>query len=58
MDLVGNSTPQVDKLKLTLKPVDRADAMIDYLSARRASATWSSPAATWPTCRGRTSSPS
>jgi lysine 2,3-aminomutase len=31
MDLVGNSTPQVDKLKLTLKPVDRADAMIDYL---------------------------
>ncbi len=31
MDLVGNSTPQVDKLKLTLKPTDRADAMIDYL---------------------------
>ncbi|MBM7775070.1 lysine 2,3-aminomutase [Actinokineospora baliensis] len=32
MDLVGNSTPQVDKHKLTLKPVDRQDQMIDYLS--------------------------
>jgi lysine 2,3-aminomutase len=31
MDLVGNSTPQVDKLRLTLKPVDRYDAMIAYL---------------------------
>jgi lysine 2,3-aminomutase len=31
MDLVGTSTPQVDKLKFTLKPVDRLDAMIDYL---------------------------
>ena len=31
MDLVGNSTPQVDKLKLVLKPVDRYDAMVDYL---------------------------
>src|SRR5699024_3805821 len=31
MDLVGNSTPQVDKLKLDLKPADRQDAMIDYL---------------------------
>ena len=31
MDLVGNSTPQVDKHKLLLKPVDRQDAMIDYL---------------------------
>ena len=31
MDLVGNSTPQVDKHKLTLKPVDRQDQMIDYL---------------------------
>ncbi len=31
MDLVGNSTPQVDKLKLVLKPVDRYDAMISYL---------------------------
>jgi lysine 2,3-aminomutase len=31
MDLVGNSTPQVDKLKLMLKPVDRYDAMISYL---------------------------
>ncbi len=31
MDLVGNSTPAVDKLKLTLKPVERYDAHIDYL---------------------------
>ena len=31
MDLVGNSTPTVDKLKLSLKPVDRQDQMIDYL---------------------------
>jgi lysine 2,3-aminomutase len=31
MDLVGNSTPSVDKHKFTLKPVDRLDAMIDYL---------------------------
>jgi len=31
MDLVGNSTPQVDKHKFALKPVDRLDAMIDYL---------------------------
>ncbi len=31
MDLVGNSTPQVAKLKFVTKPVDRLDAMIDYL---------------------------
>ncbi len=31
MDLVGNSTPQVTKLKLLGKPVDRHEAMIDYL---------------------------
>jgi lysine 2,3-aminomutase len=31
MDLVGNSTSQVDKLKLSLKPVDRQEQMIDYL---------------------------
>jgi KamA family protein len=31
MDLVGNSTPQVDKHKFLLKPVDRLEAMIDYL---------------------------
>ncbi|MGQ0838999.1 KamA family radical SAM protein [Actinokineospora sp.] len=31
MDLVGNSTPQVDKHKLLLKPVDRQDLMVDYL---------------------------
>lgn len=31
MDLVGNSTPAIDKLKLTLKPTDRYDAHIAYL---------------------------
>ncbi|MQA97744.1 MAG: lysine 2,3-aminomutase [Streptosporangiales bacterium] len=31
MDLVGNSTPQVDKLRLTGKPADRHEAMLDYL---------------------------
>ncbi|MGB9376427.1 MAG: lysine 2,3-aminomutase [Mycobacteriales bacterium] len=31
MDLVGNSTPLVKKLKFELKPVSRYDAMIDYL---------------------------
>jgi lysine 2,3-aminomutase len=31
MDLVGNSTPAVTKLKLAGKPVDRYDAMIAYL---------------------------
>jgi lysine 2,3-aminomutase len=33
MDLVGNSTPAVDKLKLSLKPTDRYDGMISYLQA-------------------------
>ena len=56
MDLVGNSTPTVDKLKLTLKPVDRYDGMIAYLKAHPACGTWWSPAATSPTCRGATSS--
>ncbi|MDQ2782637.1 MAG: lysine 2,3-aminomutase, partial [Actinomycetota bacterium] len=32
MDLVGNSTPQVSKLKLVGKPVDRYAAMLAYLS--------------------------
>jgi lysine 2,3-aminomutase len=31
MDLVGNSTPTVSKLRLSLKPVDRYDAHISYL---------------------------
>jgi lysine 2,3-aminomutase len=31
MDLVGNSTPAIEKLKLSLKPVERYDAHIDYL---------------------------
>lgn len=33
MDLVGNSTPTIDKLKLKLKPTARYDAMIEYLQA-------------------------
>nr|WP_157240781.1 lysine 2,3-aminomutase [Catenuloplanes japonicus] len=33
MDLVGNSTPAVTKLKLALKPVDRHQAHLDYLRA-------------------------
>jgi lysine 2,3-aminomutase len=31
MDLVGNSTPTVDKHKLALRPVDRQDQIVDYL---------------------------
>ncbi|MGN6252077.1 MAG: KamA family radical SAM protein [Marmoricola sp.] len=31
MDLVGNSTPTVDKLKFDLKPADRLEGMLDYL---------------------------
>ncbi|MGI8692851.1 MAG: KamA family radical SAM protein [Geodermatophilaceae bacterium] len=31
MDLVGNSTPQVTKHKFALKPLNRYDAMIEYL---------------------------
>ena len=31
MDLVGNSTPQVTKLRFDLKPVDRYASMLDYL---------------------------
>ncbi len=31
MDLVGNWTPQVDKLKFTAKPTDRLEAMLSYL---------------------------
>lgn len=31
MDLVGNSTPQVIKLKLAGKPMDRQEAMLDYI---------------------------
>ncbi len=33
MDLVGNSTPVIDKLKFSLKPVDRIEAMLAYLRA-------------------------
>ncbi|GAA2745872.1 lysine 2,3-aminomutase [Kitasatospora cinereorecta] len=31
MDLVGNSTPQVVKSKLVLRPADRQEQMLDYL---------------------------
>ena len=31
MDLVGNSTPQVKKLKLETKPASRLDAIIEHL---------------------------
>ncbi len=31
MDLVGNSTPQVAKLRFDLRPVDRQTAILDYL---------------------------
>jgi lysine 2,3-aminomutase len=31
MDLVGNSTPVIDKHRFALRPVDRLDAMIGYL---------------------------
>jgi lysine 2,3-aminomutase len=33
MDLVGNSTAQVDKHRFVLKPVDRQDRMLEYLRA-------------------------
>jgi lysine 2,3-aminomutase len=33
MDLVGNSTPVIEKLKLELKPVERYEAHIAYLKA-------------------------
>ncbi|MFW3172391.1 KamA family radical SAM protein [Geodermatophilus sp. CPCC 206100] len=33
MDLVGNSTPAVDKLRFALKPVDRQAQMLAYLRA-------------------------
>lgn len=31
MDLIGNSTPTVAKTRLTLRPTDRQDRMLDYL---------------------------
>jgi lysine 2,3-aminomutase len=31
MDLVGNSTPTVTKMRFGLRPVDRAEAILDYL---------------------------
>ena len=56
MDLVGNSTPVIEKLKFDLKPADRfgRDVRLPAPSTRRC-ATWSSPAATSPTSPGRDS---
>jgi hypothetical protein len=49
MDLVGNSTPTVDKLKLSLKRFDRYSLHLDYLKAHPGrTATWSSPRRWWP----------
>ncbi|MFE3317518.1 KamA family radical SAM protein [Nocardia sp. NPDC059195] len=33
MDLVGNSTPKIDKIRFTLKPETRVDAILGYLRA-------------------------
>ncbi|MGW9498227.1 KamA family radical SAM protein [Streptomyces prasinus] len=33
MDLVGNSVPQVAKLKFAARPADRLDAMLEYLAS-------------------------
>ena len=56
MDLVGNSTPQFDQAQAGRqagRPL-RRDARPTCGTPRR-SVTSSSPVATWPTCRGRTS---
>ncbi len=58
MDLVGNSTAVIDKLKFVGKPNDRLGDMLDYLRRTPGVATSWSPAATWPTCRGPGSRPS
>jgi lysine 2,3-aminomutase len=33
MDLIGNSTPTISKSRLTLRPADRQDRMLEYLRA-------------------------
>jgi lysine 2,3-aminomutase len=43
MDLVGNSTAQVVKLKFGAKPVDRYDQMIDYLKRSPSTPTSTTP---------------
>ena len=54
MDLVGNSTPQVDKHQARRSnPPTRTTQIIDHLAARPAYATWWCRAVTWPTCHGR-----
>ena len=54
MDLVGNSTPVIDKLKFAPSPrrPARRDARLPAAHARGCATSWS-PAATSPTCRGR-----
>ena len=56
MDLVGNDTPQVDKLKFTVREGPaRADPRLPPRAPRR-SAMWSCRAATSPTCTSPSSS--
>ena len=45
--------PQVAKYKFEIKQPARHEQILDYLRRTPASATWSSPAATWPTCPSR-----
>ena len=56
MDLVGNDVPQVDKLKFDTPQKDRHSQILDYLRRTPGSATWSSRAATSPTCHISSSS--
>ena len=58
MDLVGNSTAVIDKLKFVGKPKTGSVTCSTTCVVRRRCATSWSPAATWRTCRGPGSSPS
>jgi lysine 2,3-aminomutase len=53
MDLVGNSTAVIDKLKFVGKPTTGSATCSTTCAATPACATSWSPAATWRTCRGR-----
>ena len=54
MDLVGNSTAGDRQAQVRrASPSTGSTTMIDYLRRTPSCATSSSPAATWPTCRGR-----
>ena len=55
MDLVGNSTPVIDKLKFVAKPQTGSTTCSTTCAVRRESATSSCPAVTWRTCPGRAS---